>query len=174
MGEIVLYLGGAKSGKTKAALAHAEGFPPPRFYLATAQSLDGEMASRIRCHQAERGKDWRTIEEPLDPAGAMARAMPEAPVLVDCLTLWLSNLLAIGQGEDRTGPIVARVEALVQAAMARPGPVIIVSNEVGGGLVPMEALGRLFRDLSGLAHQLIAREAGQVFLVTAGLAQRLK
>ncbi|MDR2455250.1 MAG: bifunctional adenosylcobinamide kinase/adenosylcobinamide-phosphate guanylyltransferase [Deltaproteobacteria bacterium] len=173
MGDIVLYLGGAKSGKTRAALAAAEAFGPPRYYLATAEALDSEMALRIRAHQAERGPDWRTAEEPLDPAGAVSSLPPEGPVLLDCLTLWLSNLM--GRREDLSAADwIIEVDKLIGAARGRKGPTIIVSNEVGGGLVPMEPLSRLFRDLSGLAHQRIASVAKEAYLVVAGLPMRLK
>ncbi|MDR2366953.1 MAG: bifunctional adenosylcobinamide kinase/adenosylcobinamide-phosphate guanylyltransferase [Deltaproteobacteria bacterium] len=174
MGDIILYLGGAKSGKTRAALAHAETYPPPRYYLATAEALDGEMADRIARHQAERGPTWRTVEEPLDLPAGLARAEPGAPVLLDCLTLWLSNLMGLDPGSRDTDAPLAKVDALAEAAAKRPGPVIMVSNEVGGGLVPMDPVSRYFRDLSGLTHQRLAKIATSVFLVTAGLSQRLK
>jgi adenosylcobinamide kinase/adenosylcobinamide-phosphate guanylyltransferase len=174
MGEITLYLGGAKSGKTRAALAMAETCPPPRYYLATAEALDAEMAQRIANHRAERGPDWRTIEEPLDLLKGLGQAEPGSPVLLDCLTLWLSN--AIGQDPDGRDfdAILERLGAFLGGAAKRAGPLIIVSNEVGGGLVPIDPVSRFFRDISGLAHQMIAKEADSVYLVTAGISQRLK
>ena len=174
MGEISLILGGAKSGKTGLALASCESFPATRLYLATAEAHDEEMAERIRRHQAERGPEWRTVEEPLDPAAVLEdlHFNPPTVVLLDCLTLWMTNLMA-GQnlGVDQT---VSRCKELARAALEAPCPVIIVSNDVGGGIVPENKLARLFRDASGLAHQLIARSASEVYLVTAGLAQKLK
>lgn len=173
MGDIVLYLGGAKSGKTRAALAAAEAFEPPRYYLATAEALDDEMRARILAHQAERGPDWRTVEEPLDPAAAIAALPSKGPVLVDCLTLWLSNLFGNKPGLDASA-FLSEIDRLCEAADNRQGATIIVSNEVGGGLVPMDPLSRMFRDLSGLAHQRLAAKAAGVFLVVAGLPMRLK
>lgn len=174
MAEITLILGGAKSGKSTLALRLAEEKPPRRVFLATARALDQEMEQRIQRHQAERGPGWRVIEEPEDLAGALGLLNPEGDtvVLIDCLTLWFSNLLA-GRGLDQE-EIMTRVEDLAQAALACPVPVIMVSNEVGQGVVPENALARRFIDLAGTAHQRLARRAGRVFFVTAGLAQRLK
>lgn len=174
MGDISLILGGAKSGKTSLALDKCNKHHPPRVYLATAEALDQEMAARIARHRAERGPEWRTVEEPLDPAGFLGRLETGAAsvVLMDCLTLWLSNLLA-GQGlaVDQT---VLKVRRLTQAALEAPCPVVIVSNEVGQGIVPENKLARDFRDAAGLSHQCIAQAAAEVILVTAGLSQRLK
>ncbi len=171
MGSITLYLGGAKSGKTRLALAAAESFPPPRLYLATAQALDGEMEERIKNHQAERGPDWRTIEAPLEPDRALVSSRGAGVVLMDCITLWLNNLLA---ENDDAAWIMRRVGQLAEAAAACPGPVIIVSNEVGGGIVPMNALARKFRDLAGSANQLLAAKADRVILAVAGLSVTVK
>ena len=177
MGEMTLYLGGAKSGKTRLALARAETYPPPRFYLATAQALDEEMAERIRRHQAERGPGWQTLESPLRPdesLAALGRGRVESGgpvVLLDCLTLWLSNLLA-ENGE--TSWALGRVEDLLRTIDAYPGPVLAVSNEVGGGIVPMNALARRFQDLAGTANQLFAAQARRVILAVAGLELAVK
>ena len=171
MGELTLYLGGAKSGKTRLALARAETFAPPRLYLATAQALDEEMAVRIRRHQAERGPGWQTLESPLRPdealAGLTGSRGPTGPVvLLDCLTLWLSNMLTENSQADR---LLGRVEDLLRTIAAYPGPVIAVSNEVGGGIVPLNALARQFRDLAGQTNQLFAARAERVVLAVAGL-----
>lgn len=171
MAELILYLGGAKSGKTRLAQARAETYPAPRVYLATAQALDGEMAERIRRHQGERGPDWRTLEVPFDPDLALVSLTGQSPVLFDCLTLWLSNLLGEDPDSDRA---LARVRRLAEAARGYGGPVIIVSNEVGGGIVPENALARQFRDLAGAANQWLAAEADQVVLAVAGLELKLK
>lgn len=174
MGAITLILGGAKSGKSSLALARGSRYPPPRIYLATAEALDPEMAERIARHQAQRGPDWRTIEEPMDPAGALDRLEPRrvGVVLLDCLTLWLSNLMA-GQGLG-VDEAVSRTRDLAEAALTAPCPVIIVSNETSLGLVPENKLARDFRDAAGLAHQVLAKKATSVLMVTAGLEQRLK
>lgn len=171
MGELIFYLGGAKSGKTRLAQARAETMPAPRIYLATAQALDAEMAVRIKNHQAERGRDWSTVEAPLEPDLALAGRSCRGPVLMDCLTLWLSNLMGL---EEETEAILKRIDRLIEAAKAHPEPVIVVSNEVGQGIVPANALARQFRDLAGAANQRLAAGADQVYLVTAGLEQKLK
>jgi adenosylcobinamide kinase/adenosylcobinamide-phosphate guanylyltransferase len=175
MGELTLFIGGAKSGKTKAALKEATRYPAPRYYLATAQGLDDEMLSRISHHQAERGADWRTLESPLDPAGTLMGLTGDSPVLMDCITLWFSNL--IGDNPDAQLPVTFfsdKIVELVAAIRKYPGPVIIVSNELGSGLVPMDPLSRHYRDAIGLAHQLLASEAAGVFLVVAGIPVKIK
>ena len=171
MGELTLYLGGAKSGKTRLALALAETHPAPRIYLATAQALDAEMEVRIKNHQAERGPDWRTLEAPLEPDATISNLEGPQVVLMDCLTLWLNNLLA---ENDDSAWILGRVDQLARAVDRYEGPVIIVSNEVGGGIVPMNALARQFRDLAGSANQLLAARAKNVIMAVAGLELRLK
>ena len=171
MGDLILYLGGAKSGRTRLALATAETYPAPRIYLATAQSLDAEMAERIKNHQAERGPDWRTLETPFDPDLAIAGLSGDSVVLLDCITLWLSNLL--GENEDPKYAL-ERIGQLIEAIEGYGGPVIVVSNEVGGGIVPMNALARKFRDLAGSANQHLAARAGRVVMAMAGLELVLK
>jgi len=171
MGTMILYLGGAKSGKTRLAQARAEQSPGPRVYLATAQALDAEMGERIKRHQAERGPDWRTVEAPFDPDLSLAGLKDGQPVLLDCITLWLSNLM--GEDED-FGRILGRMDRLARAAKSHGGPVIIVSNEVGGGIVPANALARRFRDLAGAANQRLAAVADEVYLAVAGLEMKLK
>ncbi|MBF0528791.1 MAG: bifunctional adenosylcobinamide kinase/adenosylcobinamide-phosphate guanylyltransferase [Deltaproteobacteria bacterium] len=174
MAALTLVLGGAKSGKTGAALVLGQEHPAPRCYLATAEAHDEEMKERIRRHQVERGGDWRTWEEPLDPAGALKHLAPGevSVVLLDCLTLWISNLMA---GQNLTVDEVAnRVEELAAAALAAPCPVIIVSNEVGWGIVPENKLARDFRDAAGRSHQILAGSASTVWLVVAGLPLKLK
>ena len=171
MGQLTLYLGGAKSGKTRLALARAETYPPPRLYLATAQALDGEMSERIRRHQAERGAEWQTLESPLTPDQTLAALTGGRVVLLDCLTLWLNNLMSAGSEDDR---IRGRVKDLLRAVDAYAGPVIAVSNEVGGGIVPLNALARRFRDMAGEVNQRFAGQADLVFLAVAGLELALK
>jgi adenosylcobinamide kinase/adenosylcobinamide-phosphate guanylyltransferase len=171
LGRLTLYLGGAKSGKTRLALARAETSPPPRLYLATAQALDSEMAERIRRHQAERGPGWQTLESPLTPDQTLDALEGNQVVLLDCLTLWLNNLLATDAEDDL---ILARTGALLKSIDAYAGPVIVVSNEVGGGIVPLNALARRFRDLAGEINQRFAAQADQVVLAMAGLECPLK
>jgi adenosylcobinamide kinase/adenosylcobinamide-phosphate guanylyltransferase len=169
---IVLVLGGARSGKS--AFAEARTLALRRgsakaLYLATAEPRDGEMRARIAEHRRRRGAHWTTHEEPLDVAGTLAaRARPGAPVLVDCLTLWLANLL----GADRD--IAAETEALCMALKRAKGPIVLVSNEVGLGIVPDNAMAREFRDHAGRLHQAVAGVASQVVFVAAGLPLFLK
>jgi adenosylcobinamide kinase/adenosylcobinamide-phosphate guanylyltransferase len=166
---ITLVLGGARSGKSRHAEALAESQPGDCVYLATGAAGDPEMAARIQQHRARRGGRWRTVEEPLDLVGALRReAGPGRAVLVDCLTLWLANLL----GADHD--IEAELAALIATLPALAGPVILVSNEVGLGIVPDNALARRFRDEAGRLHQEIAAVADRVIFVLAGLPQIIK
>lgn len=167
-----LYLGGARSGKSRRAEARARDSGQELIYLATATADDTEMAARIATHQQERaGHGWRTVEAPEALTEAIRQhAAPERCLLVDCLTLWLSNWL-IKEDHDQWLRIKAELLATLSAV---PGKVILVSNEVGQGIVPMGALSRQFVDESGRLHQDIAAVADRVVLVTAGLEQILK
>jgi adenosylcobinamide kinase/adenosylcobinamide-phosphate guanylyltransferase len=169
---LTLVLGGARSGKSAYARLAAEREAKRRgcrlIMIATAQALDEEMALRIARHRAERGADWATLEEPLDLAGAIERLTAKDVAVVDCLTLWLSNLM------HYETPLQPAFEALAQAAGTTEGELFLVSNEVGQGLVPDNALARRFRDEAGLLHQRLAQAADTVVFVTAGLAQTLK
>ena len=166
---ISLILGGARSGKSRYAESLACARAPRRCYLATAEAGDKEMAERIRQHQARRDKSWVTVEEPLDAPGALARESGgDSVVLVDCLTLWLANLIAAGRDVASES---ARLCAVLRNAK---GPIILVSNEVGQGIVPENALARRFRDEAGRLHQAVAAEAGEVVLMVAGLPLTLK
>jgi adenosylcobinamide kinase/adenosylcobinamide-phosphate guanylyltransferase len=166
-GRSILILGGARSGKTRRALAIAEPFAE-RVYIATGEALDAEMADRIACHRLERGKGWATVEAPLDLPAAIASLPGEAAGVVDCLTLWLSNLM--GAGHD----VASATGALLRAVRACPATLVIVSNEVGLGLVPETPLGRVFRDQQGRLNQAVAASVGEVEFVVAGLPLRLK
>jgi len=164
-----LVLGGARSGKS----AYAEGLirdaAPIATYLATAEAGDGEMSDRIAHHRAVRGAGWITIEEPLDLVGTLRRVTrTDRPVLVDCLTLWLSNLMHAERD------IAAETAALAGCFAGLSGPVVLVSNEVGQGIVPDNALARAFRDHAGRLHQAVAATADRVVFVTAGLPMVLK
>jgi adenosylcobinamide kinase/adenosylcobinamide-phosphate guanylyltransferase len=173
MSKHTLILGGAKSGKSSLALELANQAGGSRVFLATAQAGDGEMTERIRRHQAERGPEWSTLEEPIDLHAALKSADREDAVLVvDCLTLWLSNLLTVaGMSEAEIKERSEDLAALLPGLEAR---VILVANEVGLGIVPDNALARLYRDLAGGLNQQMARVCGRVILVTAGLPLVLK
>lgn len=162
--KVSLILGGARSGKSARALQLATA--SPRVFVATAEALDGEMADRIACHRAERGADWRTVEAPLDIAPIIA-AHGEGVLVVDCLTLWLSNL--IHAGRDPAAETGVLVEAL-----KRCGRVILVSNEVGLSIAPDNALARRFRDEQGRLNQRLAAIADHVEFIAAGLPLTLK
>lgn len=164
--KLSLVIGGARSGKSRLAegLARASGLP--RSYIATAEAWDDEMRARIARHIADRGDGWTTFEAPRDLTGALAAAPGVA--LVDCATLWLTNVM-LGGGE-----IAAETPALLAAIAARPGPVIVVSNEVGWGIVPDNALARDFRDEQGRLNQRLAEAADLVVGVMAGLPMVLK
>jgi adenosylcobinamide kinase / adenosylcobinamide-phosphate guanylyltransferase len=163
----LLVLGGARSGKTRHALGRAEVAGARRIYLATAEAGDAEMAERIARHQAERGAGWRTVEAPLDLAAALRGAAADV-VLVDCLTLWLSNTMLTERDPE------VETAQLVETLGAISTPIILVSNEVGLGLVPETPLGRRFRDQQGWLNQRIAATVGAVDFVAAGLPLRLK
>lgn len=166
---LTLVLGGARSGKSRYAETLVESRAGPWVYLATATPGDAEMAARIRAHRARRGEGWRTVEAPLHLVGALAAAAGEDRiVLVDCLTLWLSNLMGAGRDLD------AEIGALVAALPGLAGPVVLVSNEVGLGIVPDNAAARRFRDAAGRLHQAIGRVAQSVVFVAAGLPLALK
>lgn len=165
---LTLVLGGARSGKSRYAEELIMALPAPWTYVATAQALDDEMTARIGEHRGRRGPRWRAIEAPLDLARAIAAAPAPAPVLVDCLTLWLSNLMLADRDID------AEIARLEQALAAHTAPVVLVSNEVGFAIVPDNALSRRFRDHQGRLNQRIAAQADRVILVVAGLPMFLK
>jgi adenosylcobinamide kinase/adenosylcobinamide-phosphate guanylyltransferase len=165
-----LVLGGARSGKSRWAEELAAGSGHAVTYLATAEARDGEMAERIARHHSDReGRGWSTVEEPIEVADALRRlSRPDRLLLVDCLTLWLSNLMEAGR------IIEAETETLIAALAACPGPVVLVSNEIGLGLVPETPLGRAFRDAQGRLNQRIAAAVPRVVFVAAGLPLDLK
>lgn len=166
---LILVTGGARSGKSRHAEARVTAFPGERIYIATAPVTDdAEMAERIAQHVARRGAGWTTVEEAFDLAGALDRSDGRGPRLVDCLTLWLSNLLMAERDWS------AEADGLLEALGRQDSPVVLVSNEVGMGLVPMNALGRAFRDAQGALNQQVAEAADAVEFVVAGLPLRLK
>jgi adenosylcobinamide kinase/adenosylcobinamide-phosphate guanylyltransferase len=173
MGKVVLVLGGARSGKSAFALREASAASGARkAYVATARPEDEEMRERIERHRRERGEDWWTVEEPVALPSALIALAEEGfgTIVLDCLTLWLSNLLA--RGED----VPVRTEELLSALeQARSGAsLFIVSNEVGTGIVPEGALARRFRDDAGWLNQKVAARADEAYLVVAGLTVKLK
>jgi adenosylcobinamide kinase / adenosylcobinamide-phosphate guanylyltransferase len=167
---LILVGGGARSGKSAFALAYARQLGRRCLFVATAQAHDDEMRARIARHRDERGPGFETIEEPVALPAVLARAPGDAVVLVDCLTLWLSNLLL---AEVPEAEILARIEAAAAAARARRSPTLVVTNEVGLGLVPETPLGRAFRDLAGMAHQRLAALADESYLAVLGVVLRL-
>jgi adenosylcobinamide kinase/adenosylcobinamide-phosphate guanylyltransferase len=173
MSKHILILGGAKSGKSSLALQLANQAGGRRVFLATAQAGDGEMQDRIQRHQAERGPEWSTVEEPIDLKAALQNADgADAVLVVDCLTLWLSNLLTVaGMTEEEVKAWGMDLADLLTGLKAR---VILVANEVGLGIVPDNALARLYRDLAGALNQQLAQVCGQVIFVAAGLPLMLK
>lgn len=165
---LTFVLGGARSGKSRFAEALIAAAPPPWIYVATAQALDDEMTARIAEHRGRRDQRWRTVDAPRDLAGALAAAPAGAAVLVDCLTLWLTNLM-LGEAD------IAAETARFEAALAHvTGPVVLVANEVGLGIVPDNALARAFRDAAGRLNQRMAARADRVVLMVAGLPLEVK
>ena len=165
----VLALGGARSGKSRYALALAEATALERLYLATGSAGDEEMAARIATHKAERGAGWSTLEEPLALCAALqANARGSRVILVDCLTFWLANAMFAGLD------LPAETKRLCEAIAALAGPAVFVSNEVGAGLVPETRLGREFRDWQGRLNQDVAQVCDGVVFVAAGLPTLLK
>jgi adenosylcobinamide kinase/adenosylcobinamide-phosphate guanylyltransferase len=166
---VTLVLGGARSGKSAFAEGLVNDSGLASLYLATAEPGDGEMMERIAKHRARRGDCWETREEALELLLAIRSASrPGTAVLVDCLTLWLSNLLGAGRDPEAEG------DSLAAGLDGLPGPLVLVSNEVGQGIVPMNALARRFVDEAGRLHQKIAAQADEVYFCVAGLAQQIK
>ena len=165
---LTLVLGGARSGKSRHAESLVAALPPPWLYVATGEPRDDEMATRIAAHRARRGADWRTIEAPRDIAGVLAGVPAGGAILVDCLTLWLSNLMLAG------ADVEVESDRLDDALARAAGPVVLVSNEVGSSIVPDNALARRFRDAQGRLNQRIAARADRVVLMVAGLPLVLK
>jgi len=165
---VILITGGARSGKSTRAEARACAFAGRPVYIATAEALDSEMSERIARHRARRGEDWLERETPLELVAALAETDGGGARLVDCLTLWLSNLLHAGRDWS------IEASALADALGRQRSPVVLVTNEVGLGIVPDNALAREFRDAAGMLNQMIARVADEVEFVVAGLPMRVK
>lgn len=167
-GLTTLVLGGARSGKSRYAEWLTMTYPQPWIYIATAEAKDDEMTARIAAHKARREAGWQTMEAAHDLPGALRAAPADAAVLVDCLTLWLSNLM------HGAFDIDAQTASLERALAARMGPTVLVSNEVGLGIVPDNELARRFRDLQGTLNQRMAAQAERVIMMVAGLAVAVK
>jgi adenosylcobinamide kinase/adenosylcobinamide-phosphate guanylyltransferase len=169
--KLTLIGGGARSGKSALALSLARRRGSRRLFLATAQAHDAEMAERVSRHRRERGKDFVTFEEPR-ALGDVLRAQVDFDVVVlDCLTLWLSNLLLDGLDAES---VLGRVDELVATLRSRSGHAIVITNEVGMGIVPDNALARAFRDLAGAAHQRLSAAADEIYLALIGTVLRIK
>jgi len=170
--KIIFITGGARSGKSQFAQAIAQNFSGPKVYLATAQALDEEMAIRIRRHRENRPPDWQTLEEPW----GIARVIEEkgglfSLILLDCVTLWISNLMMAGWSEEK---ILEEADRLLRICRRTECSLILVGNEVGMGIVPDNPSARNFRDLSGLIQQKIAGEADEVYFMVSGLPVKIK
>jgi adenosylcobinamide kinase / adenosylcobinamide-phosphate guanylyltransferase len=176
--KIIFVTGGSRSGKSSYAQKRAEALTGPRAYLATAPVLDEEMATRCRKHQEARSHAaWDTIEEERDLAGVVRAGRPHQVILVDCLTLWVNNLFYEAEQNNRMmteEEIAERCRMLLDACAAFPGTIIFVTNEVGMGIVPDNALGRAFRDVAGRCNQIIAGAADEVIFMVSGIPLYLK
>ena len=172
MSKLYFITGGARSGKSAFAEKIAAEIAGKRAYLATAQALDAEMVARIEHHRQRRGSAWDTFEEPLAVAELLNKLSGRYEVvLLDCLTLWLSNVMAHSDGDDA---VSRQSDLLVDAIRNMKGTCIVVSNEVGLGIVPDNALARRFRDLAGFANQKVAQVADEAYLLTSGIPMKLK
>jgi adenosylcobinamide kinase/adenosylcobinamide-phosphate guanylyltransferase len=162
---LTFLVGGARSGKSALAARAASEWGGPVAFVATAEARDEEMAARIARHRAERPDDWMTIEEPLDLVAALGRASADACVVLDCLTLWTANALEAGWSDEA---VEAAAGELAARAKERAAPTVVVSNEVGMGLVPETQLGRRYRDVLGQVNAIFAAAAERACLVVAG------
>ncbi len=175
---LLLILGGARSGKSNLADELASKSGRPVVYLATATAGDDNMRQRILSHKASRPQNWRTIEEPLDLVAALSQARPGDLALLDCVTLWVSNLLLAGPGDESpvtaVDRIVEQTKRLLSALREMDIWMVAVSNEVGMGIVPSSEMGRTYRDGLGRVNQLFAGQADSVYLMVAGLPLALK
>ncbi|MBR9987683.1 MAG: bifunctional adenosylcobinamide kinase/adenosylcobinamide-phosphate guanylyltransferase [Desulfosarcina sp.] len=168
----ILVIGGCRSGKSSHALQLAEGMGPRRVFVATCVPRDDEMQARVDRHRRERSDTWRTLEIPVNLAEAIRAHSPAAEVmLVDCLTLWLNNLLLQTQDPPR---IQRQIDDLAEAVKTAPHAVILVSNEVGAGIVPGNRLARLYRDLAGWTNQAVAAACDRVVWTIAGIPVTIK
>lgn len=168
MGKSILITGGARSGKSTFAERVTLDLGRPATYVATAEARDDEMAARIALHQERRGADWNTIAEPIALRNALSASDGSGPRLVDCVTLWLTNLMLAGLDWE------AEVDALATLVSQQSSPVVFVTNEVGAGIVPENALARSFRDAAGLTNQKLANVCNELWLCVAGHPLKVK
>ena len=171
---IIFITGGARSGKSTLAVELAKKSNGKVAFIATAQAGDDEMKKRISLHKQERPKDWTTIEEPMDVASAIDSSCGHNVVIIDCMTLLVSNLLCLDENMAETQWILEKIGQLVNPAKKFDGTVIIISNEVGMGIVPENKLARDFRDIAGKANQIIANSADQVYVCFSGIPLLIK
>jgi len=172
-GHITLITGGVKSGKSSHALQVGQALGSRRAFIATATALDDEMSQKIAAHKLERGDAWRTFEEPRDISSVLERAAPQYEVvLIDCLTLWVSNLLTLYSLPDNM--IRAEVDQLAEVLVKACCPVILVTNEVGLGIMPPDRLSRQYQNLLGFVNKRISELAGSVFLIISGIGVKIK
>lgn len=178
MAEIIFITGGSRSGKSSYAQKRTEALPGPRAYLATCPVIDEEMAERCRKHQEARSNAaWDTIEEERDIAGVLAADVAHRVILVDCLTLWINNLIFAAEQKGlmlTEEDIAQECRTLLAACQKFPGTVIFVTNEVGMGIVPDNPLSRRFRDIAGRCNQILASFAGEVIFMVSGVPLCLK
>ncbi|BCO09167.1 adenosylcobinamide kinase/adenosylcobinamide phosphate guanyltransferase [Desulfolithobacter dissulfuricans] len=178
MGHVILITGGCRSGKSAFAQQLAEETGDQLLFLATSPPLDREMQERIRLHREERAhRGWQTVEEQQCPARIIRESPPGATILLDCLTLWINNMLYLAEKEGKLldeKTVRGKAEELLLTCRERPGTVIMVTNEVGLGIVPENRLARRYRDLVGRCNQCIGREADEVYLVSCGVPLKLK
>lgn len=167
-GSLTFVLGGARSGKSRHAEEILGGYPGPLTYIATAQAFDDEMRERIAHHKTRRDPRWETVEAPLDLVEALGAYVSGQPVLIDCLTLWLTNVILAGRDVE------AESARLVDVLAKTRGPWVVVSNEVGLGIVPDNRLAREFRDHAGRLNQMVAQRANRVLFMVAGLPMTVK
>ncbi|HLC18231.1 MAG TPA: bifunctional adenosylcobinamide kinase/adenosylcobinamide-phosphate guanylyltransferase [Thermodesulfobacteriota bacterium] len=169
--KFVFVLGGARSGKSDFALRLSDDLSGRKVFFATAEPLDDEMRLRIERHRDSRGEKWETVEEPVDVVEGIRAVDGGGVVVLDCLTLWLTNLMGAGLGDEE---ILSRVKALSEACASSGASIVAVSNEVGLGVVPENRLARRFGDLSGTANRLMAEAADEVYFLTAGIPVKVK
>lgn len=170
--KIIFITGGVRSGKSQFALEIGKKFLGPKAYLATAQAWDEEMRDRIKKHQESRPSEWKTIEEPREIVQTIKEEGEKfCLILIDCLTLWISNLLLAGWPAEK---ILTETDDILKACRQSKCSFIMVSNEVGWGIVPDNEAARYFRDIAGMVHQKMAQEADEVYLMVCGLPQILK